>query len=153
MGVFITRTKTRHVRNAAVFVAICATVAGSVLVGRLLQAPLTATFYDAVTPESNTTPVAPTETTFPHPREIDWEGIVFGSLMGGRGLAIRRSDTGTLFQAYMADDRISSVSEGRVRIRGQWTGTSCAYEQTLFKGQCTPTVDIDVLEILPISLE
>ena len=95
----------------------------------------------------------PAETIFPQPREVEWDGVVFGILAGGRGLAVRRADTGELFQAYVAGEQTASVSYGPVHITGRWTGISCAYQQAVFGGQCTPTVEIDALEILPIVLE
>lgn len=131
---------------------LCAVVAGGVLSARSAREPLMAAIRDAVS--SPSIPVATSaEMAFPQPREIDWEGVVFGVVAGGRGLAVRRDDTGELFQAHMPDEQIASISSGPVRIKGRWTGISCAYRQTVFGGQCTPTIDIDDLEILPITLE
>lgn len=151
-SVFATRTKTRHFRNLAVLVGVCAIVAGGALTGRRVRVPLMAALRDAITSPS-VIATAPAETIFPQPREIDWEGAVFGVLAGARGLAIRREDTGGMFQAYGANGQTMSITSGPVRISGRWTGISCAYQQTVFSGQCTPTVDIDDLEILPITLE
>lgn len=151
-SVFATHTKTRHFRNFAVLVGMCAVVAGGLLAARSVRAPLMAALRDAV--ESPSVPaVAPTETIFPQPRKIDWDGIVFGVLVGGRGLAVRREDTGEMFQAYAADGQTMSVTSGPVRIKGRWTGISCAYQHIVFSDTCTPTVDIDALEILPVTLE
>ena len=153
MSVFATHIKTRHVRNLAILVAVSAVATGGVLFGLVASVPLTAALRDAVSLVSPPPASVSTETVFPQPRSIDWEGVVFGILAGGRGLAVRRADTGEMFQAYGVDGQTASVSYVPVRIRGRWTGISCAYEQTVFGGQCTPTVDIDVLEILPITLE
>ena len=151
-SVFATHTKTRHFRNLAVLVGVCAIVAGGALAGRSVREPLMAAIRDAVTSPSATV-TAPAETVFPQPRAIDWEGAVFGVLAGGSGLAVRRADSGEMFQAYGDEAQIASVSYAPVRIIGRWTGISCAYQQTVFSGQCTPTVDIDDLEILSITLE
>jgi hypothetical protein len=152
MSVFATQKKTSHARTVAILIAVCAVVAGSVLVGRMIEVPLTAALRDAAGFSPVIPAETPSETVFPKPRVIDWEGTVFGILAGGNGLAIKRPDGG-MFQAYMAEGRTSSVSQGPVHIKGRWTGTSCAYQNTVFSGQCTPTVEIDALEILPISLE
>ena len=152
MSVFITNKETQHFRNFVIVFAVCATIGGSVLVGRMIGSPLTATLLHVA---GVATPVAtepPSETVFPTPRVITWDGTVFGILAGGEGLAVRRSD-GVLFQAYEAEGQIASVSEGPIRITGRWTGTSCAYQNTVFGGRCTPSVEIDSLEVLPISLQ
>lgn len=148
-SVFATHTRTRHFRNFAVLAGLCAIVAGGALAGRAVRVPLIATLRDAVSSPSVSV-ITPTETVFPQPRAIDWEGVIFGVFAGGEGLAIKRTDTGEMFQAYGA---VSSVSYGPVRLAGRWIGISCAYQHTVFGGQCTPIVEIDALEILPITLE
>lgn len=152
MSVFATHTKT-HFRDFMVFAVLCATVAGVVLGGRALKTPLTAALYEAAALQP-VTPVPPlTETIFSEPIAVRWEGVVFGVLAGGSGLAVTRSDTGEMFQAYSDDAQYSDVEYGPVRISGRWTGISCAYQNTVFLRQCVPTVDIVDFEILPISLQ
>jgi len=150
MTVFGTHTKTRHVRNLFILVGLCAIVAGGAFAARSVREPLMAAIRDAIASPSSP---APLETVFPQPRMVDWEGVVFGVLAGGEGLAIKRTDTGELFQAYGTQEQTASASYGPVHITGRWTGISCAYQQTVFSGQCTPTVEIDALEILPIVLQ
>lgn len=152
MSVFATHTKT-HFRDFLVFAAFCALVFGMVLGGRALKTPLTAALYEAAALQT-VTPVPPlTETIFSEPIAIEWEGVVFGVLAGGRGLAVTRNDTGEMFQAYSDNAQYSDVEYGPVLIRGRWTGISCAYQNTVFLRQCVPTVDIVDFEILPITLE
>lgn len=153
MSVFATRIKTKHVRNLTILVALCAIVIGVTLSSQIVLSPLMATIRNAVVSPTPFPHAVPKETVFPQPRAIDWEGMIVGVLAGGKGLAIERTHTGEMFQAYGAQGQIASVSEGLVRVIGRWTGISCAYQQTVFGGRCTPTVDFDVLEILPITLE
>lgn len=75
---------------------------------------------------------------------VDWQGNIIGVMVGGEGLAVRRTD-GTLFQAYLPPGQVASISSGPVRIIGRITGTDCAYANTVFSGRCTPTVDVDEL--------
>ena len=147
MSVFATHTKTRHVRTIGILIGLCAVIAGGAFAGSAVRGVLTAAIGDVVVVPSPS--AMPTETVFPQSRDIEWEGIIVGTLAGGRGLAIQREDTGELFQAYMPDNTTASVSKGPVNIKGTWTGISCAYQQTVFNGRCTPSVDIHALEILP----
>jgi hypothetical protein len=118
---------------------IVVTVASVVLGSIEARAPMTASELDAL---------VPVETAFPEPQTITWEGEVFGVLMSGQGIAVRMRDTGVEFQAYMPEGESTSIAKGRVRIRGTWTGISCAYAYAMFSGTCTPTVDIDELVII-----
>jgi hypothetical protein len=152
MTVFATHKNTHHRRNVAALLGVAALVVAGAISSQALRAPLTAALQDAMVGQQ-ASKAQPTETVFPQSRTVEWEGVGFSVLAGGRGLAVRRADTGELFQAYGAEDVLASFSYGPVRVRGRWTGISCAYQQTLFEGQCTPTVDIYVLEILPIALE
>ena len=114
---------------------IVAVVAVGIMLGTFqARAPMTASELDAF---------APTETVFPEPQQIDWTGQVFGIFAGGEGLAVRLDGTGREFQAYMKPGVLSSVPYGPVRIKGNWTGISCAYANTVFSGKCTPMVEVD----------
>lgn len=124
----------------ALFAAIIAVTVAGVLLGSIdARAPMTALELDAI---------APTETVFPKPQAVVWDGVVFGVLAGGEGLAVRMLDTSREFQAYMPGDTLASPSEGSVRVTGRWTGISCSYANTVFSGHCTPTVDIQMIEPL-----
>lgn len=123
--------------RALIATILVVTAAGVVLGSMEVRAPMTASELDAI---------APVETVFPQPQAIAWDGAVFGILAGGEGLAVRMLDTGREFQVYAPDNQLASVSEGTIRIRGNWTGISCAYANTVFSGRCTPTVDIVILE-------
>jgi hypothetical protein len=120
---------------------IVAVVAVGIMLGTFqARAPMTASELDAV---------IPTETVFSTPQDIDWTGQVFGIFAGGEGLAVRQDGTDREFQAYMKPGVLSSVPYGPVRIKGAWTGISCAYANTVFSGHCTPTVD--VTSVIPLK--
>ena len=153
MSVFASHPKTNHVRNAVIVMALCVIITGAVLAVQAIRVPLTAAIREALGTPTIEPTASPEETVFPQPRDVDWDGVVFAVLGGGNGFAVRRVSTGEMFQAYLPEGQTSSVSYQPVRIRGRWTGISCAYRQTLFNNVCTPTVDIDALEILPIMFE
>jgi hypothetical protein len=90
----------------------------------------------------------PRETTFAQPQRIVWEGVIEGTLAGGQGIAVRRTDDGSSFQAYMTGSDVASPSYGAVRITGRFVGISCAYAESVFGGRCTPSVEIDLIERL-----
>jgi hypothetical protein len=151
MSVFATYARPRYGRFLGVLVAVAAVVAGTVYFGNAIRAPLTASQLDAVAPSF--TPVVARETVFPEPRAFDGEGVVLTLLAGGQGIAVRMSGAQGYAQAYMPSGETVSVTEGPVRIRGAWTGIDCSYANTLFDGQCTPTIRIESLEQLPIQLQ
>jgi hypothetical protein len=154
MSVFDSHAETHHVRNSLLALGLCAVVAAGMFAALGAGAPLTAALRDSFGSPEPSPSVTPAETTFPQPRDVEWNGVVVGILAGGGGIAVRTVATGEMFQAYFKEGQTSSVSEHQpVLIRGRWTGISCAYRETVFKGQCTPTVDIDALEILPITFE
>ena len=74
-------------------------------------------------------------------------------LAGGQGIAVRLHGARGYIQAYAPSGQTVSVSEGPVRIRGMLQSIDCSYVNTLFDGQCTPTVLIQSIEQLPITLQ
>lgn len=151
MSVFASQRSTHYVRNFGVLLAVAAVVAGTVYFGKVIRDPLTATQIDSVYPTF--TPLMALETVFPRPQPVDWEGVIVGVLAGGQGIAVQRHDTNEFFQAYTERGASLSFFEGPIRIRGRLTSISCAYAQTVFNGQCTPTVIIESAEQLTIELE
>jgi hypothetical protein len=132
---------------------IFALALGALLVNRMPVSTRTATILDGV--PSLTAIPAPMETTFPETRSVVWEGTVIGTLAGGRGIAVHLahpSDGQRAFEAYFNATASRSVT-GFVRVTGQWVGTSCAYAQTIFGGECVAEVDISNVEQLPIEPE
>jgi sorbitol-specific phosphotransferase system component IIC len=130
---------------------IAMVIAGTVYFGRTIREPLTASVLDGVVPSH--TPLVALETVYPEPESVVWEGVIEGVLAGGQGLAVRGDAVLGMFQAYFASGVTSSITEGPVRIAGRLTGISCAYAQTVFGGQCTPSVDIESIEQLAIELQ
>lgn len=131
-------------RSLGIGIAVIAVVAGTVIFGDAIRSPLTATQLKGVVPSFE--PVIARETVFPEPRDFDEEGTIVSLLVGGQGLAVRLGSNRGFVQAYAPEGELASVSEGFVHIRGSWTGIDCSYANTLFEGQCTPTVLIESLE-------
>lgn len=150
MSVFAFNHRPTYGRFLGVLVAVAAVVAGTVYFGNAIREPLTASQLDVIVPSF--TPVVARETIFPEPRAFDDDGVILTQLAGGQGVAVRLSGAQGYAQAYMPTGETVSVTEGRVRIRGSWTGIDCSYANSLFDGQCTPTILIESLEPLPIQL-
>jgi hypothetical protein len=111
-----------------------------------------ATGLDALIRPSPTQSPSPTEGEFSVARDVSWEGHVRRVFLGGGALeVVSRDAPGGVFQAYMPDDGIASVSEGPVRISGSWRGYTCAYGGD--NGRCVPDVTINHLQQLPIASE
>ncbi len=141
----------RVATSAGVVLAVAAVIAGTVYFGRTIREPLTATVLEGAIPSF--TPLVAIETVYPEPVSVVWEGVIEGVLAGGQGLAVRGDAVRGMFQAYFKSGTVSSITEGPVRIAGRLTGISCAYANTVFGGQCTPSVDIDSLEQTTIELQ
>jgi len=151
MSVFATHPKRSYLGSFGIFIAVAAVVAGTVYFGQAIRSPLTASVIDAAIPSF--TPLVALETVYPEPVAVVWEGVIEGVLAGGQGLAVRQNGTREMFQAYFADDAVSAITEGPVRITGRLTAVSCAYADTVFGGQCTPSLEIDAIEQLAIELQ
>ena len=88
------------------------------------------------------------EEIFSNPVEINWEGEVFGVLQSGNGYAIRNLDEKAKYPEFMAfwpEDKIEWL-EGDVKITGLFNGIDCAYQNTVFGGNCVPMVAIKNIE-------
>jgi hypothetical protein len=141
----------RIATSVGVTLAVAAVIAGTVYFGRTIREPLTASVLDGVVPSF--TPLIAIETAYPEPVSVVWDGVIEGVLAGGQGLAVRGDSVRGMFQAHFASGTVTSVTEGPVRITGRLTGISCAYAQTVFSGQCTPSIEIDSLEQTAIELQ
>lgn len=151
MSVFATHTKPPYGRQFGVLVALAAVVAGTVYFGHVIRIPLTAFQLDAVAPSFQ--PAIPRETVFTEPRAFDDEGVVLTMLAGGFGVAVRLNGGRGFVQAYLSSGLAMPVTEGPVRIRGRLTEISCAYANSLFGGQCVPSVEIESIEPPAIRLQ
>ena len=95
--------------------------------------------------------LAASEKKFEKPVEVEWDGEIFGVLQSGNGYAVRRPASKKKenyypeFQAYYPDDKLVWL-EGRVKIKGLWEGIDCAYQNTVFNGQCVPLMTIEKIE-------
>lgn len=79
------------------------------------------------------------------PQPIEWSGHISRIFVSGEGLEIISSASpGGVFQAYMPRDQTSPVTEGSARIKGLWTGFTCAYGGD--HGRCVPEVDIEEIK-------
>lgn len=151
MSVFSSHPRSPYLNVLGALLVLGVLVSGTIYFGGVIRAPLTASQLQAVNVAATST-VLPTETVFPQPVEFDDEGVVKAILAGGQGIAIELNNQKGYIQAYSADSSQIAITEGPVHIRGKLTEISCAYVNTLFNGQCTPTVIIDALETLPIRL-
>lgn len=88
------------------------------------------------------------EAVFINPEEIEWNGEIFGVLQSGNGYAIRNLDEKAKYPEFMAfwpEDKIEWL-EGKVKISGILEEISCAYQNTIFGGNCVPMVTINKIE-------
>mgnify|MGYP001581096699 FL=1 len=88
------------------------------------------------------------EAVFTNPEEIEWSGVIFGVLQSGNGYAIRNLDEKEKYPEFMAfwpKDKIEWL-EGDVKITGLFNGIDCAYQNTIFGGNCVPLVTIRKIE-------
>lgn len=84
----------------------------------------------------------PTETVFPEPSPIVWNGTITRIFISGSALEVRSADApGGRFHAYMPGDAVAPFTEGDVRVSGSWRGWTCDYSQV-----CVPEVDITTIE-------
>ena len=88
------------------------------------------------------------EAVFINPEEIEWSGVIFGVLQSGNGYAIRNLDKKAKYPEFMAfwpKDKIEWL-EGSVKVIGTLEGIDCAYQNTVFGGNCVPFVTIKKIE-------
>lgn len=88
------------------------------------------------------------EAVFTNPKEIEWSGKIFGVLQSGNGYAIRNLDKKANYSEFMAfwpEDKIEWL-EGSIKVRGTLEGIDCAYQNTVFGGNCVPSVIIKNIE-------
>ncbi len=88
------------------------------------------------------------EVTFDQPIDIDWEGEIMATFVSGQDYGIKKTpkdENFPYFYAYTGDDSNSSL-EGSVKVKGKWTGITCAYQNTVFK-KCVPEVEADKIEL------
>lgn len=83
---------------------------------------------------------------FDVPVPANWKGSVIGVFEGGSAYAIERTN-GQRFYAFFEEEPTVTL-EGSVSIRGLWLGYTCAYRNTVFKGECVPEVQIRSFEML-----
>lgn len=89
---------------------------------------------------------------FTRPVEVEWTGEIFAVLQSGNGYAIKRLDPNSKFPKFMAfwpDDKME-WTKGNVKIKGFTEGIDCAYQNTIFDGECVPFVTIKSLEKIEI---
>jgi|GEM_PF-5466569 len=151
MSVFLSEQRQYH-RPLGMVVVVAGLIAGSIYFGGIIRGALTASQLDAVTSRNATSSSSVRETIFPEPLTFDEEGFVMAVLAGGRGVGVRLRGNRGYIQAYAPAGENVPVTEGSVRIKGKLTEVSCAYVNTLFEGQCTPTVQIESIEKLPIQI-
>ena len=57
------------------------------------------------------------------------------------------------FQGYdgLLDERYLDLRDRTFQVKGQWTGIDCAYKNTVFGSQCTPSIDITEMKELLVN--
>lgn len=88
------------------------------------------------------------EAVFTNPKKIEWNGEIFGVLQSGNGYAIKNLDEKAKYPEFMAfwpGDKMEWL-EGKVKISGILEGIDCAYQNTVFGGNCVPMVTIRKIE-------
>jgi hypothetical protein len=108
--------------------------------------------YSASATQIIKSPAQAEEKTFKKPVQVDWSGEIFGVLQSGNGYAIKRLDVKAKYPQFMAfwpEDKMEWV-KGGVRIKGWMEGIDCAYQNTIFAGECVPFVTIKSLEKIEI---
>ncbi|HXV26562.1 MAG TPA: hypothetical protein VD862_00825 [Candidatus Paceibacterota bacterium] len=86
------------------------------------------------------------DTMFPEPVPVAWEGDVVGVMDGGQAYAVERTDDSRFYAdvSMLGGDPL----DGEYRFSGDWTGTTCAYRNTVFMGQCVPEMTVRSVEPL-----
>ncbi|MCC6934077.1 MAG: hypothetical protein IT406_00045 [Candidatus Yanofskybacteria bacterium] len=152
MGVFSIHPEQPSRRGVFAVLAVAAVLAGGVLATSQFPNVIpTAAELNAL--QGLRTDPEPADTVFPEPRAIDIEARIIGTLVSGEGLALQRLDTREYVQAYFPEGGAVKITEGPVRITGQWVGISCAYAATFFEGRCTPDIRIETIGQLDIAPE
>lgn len=89
------------------------------------------------------------EETFPVPVPARWLVDVIGVLEGGRAYAFERVDEPSAGMIYgYLDGEPKGEIEGYGTVQGLWEGTTCAYRNTVFRGNCVPELKIKRFEPL-----
>ena len=114
----------------------------------------TATIANNVITASATPSPDPDEQIFDAPIPITWNAKVLGCLVSCLGYSFQNLDPQakhTYFQGYddILDERILNLRDRTFRVKGQWTGIDCAYKNTVFGGQCTPSIEITEMKEFP----
>ncbi len=94
------------------------------------------------------------EKRFKDPISITWNAKVLGCLVSCLGYSFQNLDPKAkyaYFQGYddILDERYLDLRNRTFQVKGQWTGIDCAYKNTVFGGQCTPSIEITEMKESP----
>ena len=94
------------------------------------------------------------EERFKEPISIIWNAKVLGCLVSCLGYSFQNLDPKAkypYFQGYddILDERMLNLRDRTFQVKGQWTGIDCAYKNTVFGGQCTPSIEITEMKEFP----
>lgn len=117
----------------------------------------TATISNNIIPTTASPSSDPDEQKFDTPVSITWKAKILGCLVSCAGYSFQNLDPRakyTYFQGYddLLDERYLDLRDRTVQIKGQWTGIDCAYKNTVFDGNCTPSVEIIELTEFPENI-
>ena len=98
--------------------------------------------------------VVESDESFPVPVPAHWLVDVVGVLEGGRAFVLERIDKsdGGLFYGYIEGVLPDGPPDGFGTVHGLWRGSTCAYQHTVFRGECVPEVQIRHFEPLADGL-
>jgi hypothetical protein len=97
----------------------------------------------------------PDEKIFKRSYDVVWSGKIIGNMNGFQDFGIQRLQKNAKYPFFYATldwpgSRIQNdaIVDGHVRIYGKMIGITCAYQNTVFKGECVPEIDITKIEKL-----
>ena len=108
------------------------------------------TQYSASATKALKNKTASRESVLSYPVAVEWTGEIFGVLQSGNGYAIKSLDQKAQYPQFMAfwpRDKMEWL-DGNVRIKGLMEGIDCAYQNTIFGGECVPLITITTLKII-----
>lgn len=100
-------------------------------------------------------PIKTKEKNFEKSAQVEWIGEIFAVLQSGNGYAIKNLDGKAKYPQFMvfwSGDKMEWL-DGNVKIKGLMEGIDCAYQNTIFSGECVPFVTIESLEKIEINKE
>ncbi len=88
------------------------------------------------------------EKDFKKPYPIEWSGYVMAVFLSGEAIGVKRFDQNAKYKQFMViTNGLYNGGGDKVKIKGDMTGMTCAYYNTIF-GECVPHVIANSIEII-----